>query len=63
MGRSAQVSRQPLIFAFGFADRTGFRVPSRAAQAWGTLESAALQLRWCIVRPVAFFNIAAACCH
>ena len=41
-GRPAQVSRQPSIFAFGFADRTYFRLLSRAAQAWDTPESAAL---------------------
>ena len=40
--RSARVSRRPSIFAFGFADRTYFRLLSRAAQAWDTPESAAL---------------------
>jgi hypothetical protein len=42
-GAVGAVSRQPLIFAFGFADRTYFRLLSRAAQAWGTPESAALR--------------------
>ena len=54
------MSRQPLIFAFGFADRTYFRVLSRAAQAWGTPESAAL-LPGITAQPP--FSTYAACCH
>ena len=54
------MSRQPSIFAFGFADRTYFRLLSRAAHAWGTPESAAL-LPGITAQPP--FSTYAACCH
>src|SRR5271154_4061292 len=59
-GRSARASRRPSILVFGLADRTYFRLLSRAAQAWGTPESAALRPGITAQPP---FSTYAACCH